>query len=116
MSRGLLHRGEWKEAEFADELRKIMDVNLLAPLFLARSFARHWLGLPASADSTSGGRGRRDEKPRLNKRVIFISSISGLVNMTPQKQVGYNASKAGLTMASKVGAQWALWQLADSSV
>ena len=32
----------------------------------------------------------------------MISSISGLVNMTPQKQVAYNASKGGLTMAAKV--------------
>ena len=63
---------------------------------------RHWLGLPTSVHSQSSDQGKRDTKVNLNKRILMISSISGLVNMTPQRQVAYNASKGGLTMAAKV--------------
>lgn len=36
------------------------------------------------------------------KQVLFVSSISGLVAMSPQNQAAYNASKAALTMMAKV--------------
>ena len=80
----------------------MITVNLIAPLYLSRALMRHWLDLPASVHSQSSGQGKRDQKVNLDKRILMISSISGLVNMTPQKQVAYNASKGGLTMAAKV--------------
>lgn len=80
----------------------MITVNLIAPLYLSRALMRHWLDLPASVHSGSSGQGKRDQKVNLDKRILMISSISGLVNMTPQKQVAYNASKGGLTMAAKV--------------
>jgi NAD(P)-dependent dehydrogenase (short-subunit alcohol dehydrogenase family) len=86
----------------AEDLNSVITVNLLAPLYLSRSLVRHWLGLPASVTSGSSEQGKREEKVNLNKRILMISSISGLVNMAPQKQVAYNASKGGLTMAAKV--------------
>jgi sorbose reductase len=36
------------------------------------------------------------------KQVLFVSSISGLVAMSPQNQSAYNGSKAALTMMAKV--------------
>jgi sorbose reductase len=94
----------WKDhIDCTDEdLNSVITVNLLAPLYLSRSLVRHWLGMPASVTSSSSEKGKREEKVNLNKRILMISSISGLVNMTPQKQVAYNASKGGLTMAAKV--------------
>jgi len=89
-------------ADFLEDLNSVITVNLLAPLYLSRSLVRHWLGLPASVTSGSEEKGKREETVNLNKRILMISSISGLVNMTPQKQVAYNASKGGLTMAAKV--------------
>lgn len=86
----------------AADLRRMFDVNLVAPLFLARAFTRHWLGLPAAIPENETAQGSRKDEVKLNKKIVFISSISGLVNMSPQYQVAYNASKAGLTMASKV--------------
>lgn len=38
----------------------------------------------------------------LQKQILFVSSISGLVAMYPQRQASYNASKGGLTMLAKV--------------
>jgi NAD(P)-dependent dehydrogenase (short-subunit alcohol dehydrogenase family) len=89
-------------ADELEDLNSVITVNLLAPLYLSRSLVRHWLGLPASVTSGSEEKGKREETVNLNKRILMISSISGLVNMTPQKQVAYNASKGGLTMAAKV--------------
>lgn len=85
-----------------DDFNSVITVNLVAPLYLSRALVRHWLGMPSSVASGSSEGGKRDQKINLNKRILMISSISGLVNMTPQKQVAYNASKGGLTMAAKV--------------
>lgn len=85
-----------------EDINSVITVNLVAPLYLSRALMRHWLDLPASVHSESTGQSKRDTKVNLNKRILMISSISGLVNMTPQRQVAYNASKGGLTMAAKV--------------
>lgn len=79
----------------------VMKCNLYAPITLSRGFVRHWLGLGAALKEETA------EKPSLgriagDKRILCVSSISGLVNMSPQRQVAYNASKAGLTMACRV--------------
>ena len=78
-----------------------MGVNLYAPIYLSRAFARHWLGLPTKVGSSSADE-TKPEKLNLKKKIIFVSSISSFVNMTPQYQVAYHASKAGVTMAAKV--------------
>ena len=82
------------------ELQHVMGVNLFAPIYLSRAFARHWLGLPTKVDPNA--KAQMLDKADLKKKILFISSISGIVNMTPQRQVAYNASKGGLTMAAKV--------------
>ncbi|RSH82080.1 uncharacterized protein EHS24_008284 [Apiotrichum porosum] len=69
------------------ELATLMHTNLFAPIYLARAAVRYWLGLPATVQG----------------------DISGIVNMSPQFQMAYNASKAGLTMASKVSMSYRLW-------
>ena len=84
-----------------DELDWIMKCNLYAPITLSRGFVRHWLGMGASVKSANDP-GKPEGKVALNKRILCVSSISGIVNMTPQRQVAYNASKAGLTMACRV--------------
>ncbi|WVR06283.1 hypothetical protein IAU60_003313 [Kwoniella sp. DSM 27419] len=104
----------WQEAidMTDDEMFKIMQVNLFSPLYLSRAVTRKWLDLPtgisSGANDASAPRGKRDEKVNLNKKIIFVSSISGLVAMQPQAQSAYNASKAGLTMFAKsLAAEWA---------
>lgn len=97
----------------SEDINSVITVNLVAPIYLSRALVRHWLGLPASVTAGAGagsGESKRDQKVNLNKRILMISSISGLVNMTPQKQVAYNASKGGLTMAAKVRLP-PLWQV-----
>lgn len=89
------------------ELATLMHTNLFAPIYLARAAVRYWLGLPATVQGEY--RGERDTAHSLSKKIIFISSISGIVNMSPQFQMAYNASKAGLTMASKVSMSYRLW-------
>ena len=84
-----------------EEMQKLMGVNLYAPIYLSRAFARHWLGLPAKVSSNSSQE-TKPERLDLKKKIIFVSSISSFVNMTPQCQVAYHASKAGVTMAAKV--------------
>ena len=84
------------------ELVNVMQTNLFAPIYLSRALVRHWLKLPTAVPSSQTPRGLRDEKLNLGKKILFISSISGHVSMSPQPQIAYNASKAGLTMAAKV--------------
>ncbi|KAL1405740.1 hypothetical protein Q8F55_007410 [Vanrija albida] len=98
-----------------DDLRWIMETNLFGPIYLARAFARHWLGLPASVDPKA--RGERPAKRNLNKKILCISSISALVNMTPQVQMSYNASKAGVTMACKsLAGEWAPYGITVNTI
>jgi sorbose reductase len=70
---------------------------------------RSWLDLPLSP-SSPGAKDEQDltsddgrpKKDLRGKQILFISSISGLVAMSPQYQAAYNASKAGVTMLAKV--------------
>lgn len=82
----------------ADDFKWVMDVNFSAPIYTSRAFVRHWLGLPSAVGETVP----RPEPRALNKKIIYVSSISAIVNMTPQVQMAYNSSKAALTMATKV--------------
>ncbi|WRT67710.1 uncharacterized protein IL334_004682 [Kwoniella shivajii] len=109
----------WREAiDMTDEeLDKIMQINLFSPYYLSRAIVRHWLDLPIAISSESKERGKRDEKLNLGKKIIFISSISGLVAMTPQAQSAYNASKAGLTMFAKsLAGEWAKYGITVNTI
>ncbi|ORY31387.1 hypothetical protein BCR39DRAFT_526392 [Naematelia encephala] len=100
----------WRDAiDMTDaELLNIMQINLFAPMYLTRAVVRQWLKVPVSLHSSSSDRGLRDQKLHLGKKILFVSSISGIVAMTPQKQAAYNASKAGLTMLAKsLAGEWA---------
>jgi len=103
-----------------DDLNSVFSVNLVAPIYLARALTRHWLKLPTAVPANSPthpDKGLRDQKVDLNKRILMISSISGLVNMTPQQQVAYNASKAGLTMAAKtLAGEWAQYGISINCI
>ena len=87
------------------ELQNIFAVNAFGPIYTARALVRSWLGLPISVD-TGNYTALTDikEKGRVlqGKQVLFVSSISGLVAMSPQNQAAYNGSKAALTMMAKV--------------
>jgi len=93
-------------AVLADDFSSVIETNLFAPFYLSRALVRHWLKLPtalsASASSSNTSETHRDQKIDLNKKILFISSISGIVAMNPQPQAAYNSSKAGLTMLAKV--------------
>lgn len=69
---------------------------------MARSLVRSWLDQPIPVAPTPNADVSWREKKQLGKQILFISSISGLVAMSPQKQSAYNASKGALTMLSKV--------------
>lgn len=93
----------WKEAEgnTDEEFKRVFEVNYFGPFYLARALMRSWQGLPVSIKE---GEPANPPAPptKLNKQLLFVSSISGLVAMTPQKQASYNSSKAALTMLAKV--------------
>jgi NAD(P)-dependent dehydrogenase (short-subunit alcohol dehydrogenase family) len=69
---------------------------------------RSWLDLPIALTSSeptissSTDDRSKASKNLKGKQILFVSSISGLVAMTPQFQAAYNASKAGVTMLAKV--------------
>ncbi|WVW83654.1 hypothetical protein I302_105675 [Kwoniella bestiolae CBS 10118] len=100
------------------ELDWIMKTNLYAPMTLCRGFARHWLGMSTAVKSSEDpGKPPVGEKLNLNKRILCVSSISGIVNMNPQRQVAYNVSKAGLTMACKsLAGEWAKYGITINSI
>jgi sorbose reductase len=84
-----------------DEFGRIFEVNTYGPYYFARALVRSWLGLPVDVDPLSLTNAVPTAK-KLGKQILFISSISGLVAMKPQRQAAYNASKGALTMLSKV--------------
>lgn len=89
-------------ADPLDEFKNVFEVNTFGAYYVARSLVRSWLDQPIPVSSTPSTDVSWREKKNLNKQILFISSISGLVAMSPQKQSAYNASKGALTMLSKV--------------
>lgn len=71
----------------SDEFKQVFEVNTFGGFYFARALARSWI----AAKATKG------------KQILFVSSISGLIVNTPQRQAAYNASKGAVTMLSKVG-------------
>ncbi|CED82997.1 Reductases with broad range of substrate specificities [Phaffia rhodozyma] len=90
----------WKEAENMtdDEMLNIFGVNTFGPYYLMRECVNTWL--PAGEEKTKGS---------LEGKVgLVVSSVSGHVAMSPQKQAAYNASKAAVTAFSKsLAIEWA---------
>ncbi|GAB2658485.1 SDR family NAD(P)-dependent oxidoreductase [Nocardia goodfellowii] len=77
------------EAETAAEIRRTVDLNLLAPLFLAQQVFPHM---------RAAGRGA----------IVNVSSISGQVGVPGIPQASYAASKAGLSgLTTELAVQWA---------
>lgn len=96
----------WQEAESNsdEDFKHIYDVNTFGPFYLARALVRSWRSLPITVD---GAKPSGSTPTNLNKQIFFVSSVSGLVAMTPQKQTAYNSSKAALTMLAKsLAAEW----------
>jgi NAD(P)-dependent dehydrogenase (short-subunit alcohol dehydrogenase family) len=97
----------WKDAHenTDDEFRRIFEVNTFGGYYLARALARSWLGEEIPVGSSTTG---RPEARQLGKQILFVSSISAIVAMSPQRQMAYNASKAAVTMMAKsLAAEWA---------
>jgi sorbose reductase len=96
-------------ARLAD-FQRLFDVNVSGPFYLSRALVRSWLSLPIPVDGTGTSSSlditslKGDKAVNLGKQILFVSSISGLVAMTPQRQAAYNASKGAVTMLSKVSA------------
>ncbi|KAL7420638.1 hypothetical protein Q5752_004589 [Cryptotrichosporon argae] len=110
----------WKEATETsdDEFRKVLEVNTVGPFFFARALARSWLDLPVTAAPGEA----HVEVPRLqgrqlDKQILIVSSISGIVAMNPQRQTAYNASKGAATMLAKsLAGEWAHLGIAVNAV
>lgn len=63
-----------------EQFRETFETNTHFPYFLARAAYNSWF--PAGTD----------DSVKKDKRIVFVSSISGLINNTPQQQCAYNAS------------------------
>ncbi|NKY33566.1 SDR family oxidoreductase [Nocardia speluncae] len=80
---------ERAESEPLDDIRRTLDLNLIAPLLLAQQVFPHMRAL---------GRGS----------IVNISSISGRVGVPGIPQASYAAGKAGLSgLTSELAVQWA---------
>jgi len=87
------------------DLQQVFSVNTFGPYYLARALTRSWLSLPIDVTKPSSNEPLdipAIQGTKLDKQILFVSSVSGLAAMTPQRQTAYNASKAALTMMSKV--------------
>jgi NAD(P)-dependent dehydrogenase (short-subunit alcohol dehydrogenase family) len=83
--------GNWREAErvTAEEWASVMSLNLDSVFFCAQEEARVML-------------------PAKYGKIINTASMSGHIANTPQNQVGYNTSKAGVIhMTRTLAAEWA---------
>lgn len=96
------------------EFRRTFEVNTFGSYYFARALARSWLGEDIAVGAGSTGR----PAPRqLGKQILFISSISAIVAMSPQRQMAYNASKAAVTMMSKsLAVEWASLGITVNSI
>lgn len=95
----------WKSAvsNTDEDINRMFAVNTLGPFYFARQLARSWLDLPQDIPNDEDIRHEAlQQSAKLDKQILFVSSVSGLVAMYPQRQTAYNASKAGLTMLAKV--------------
>lgn len=73
----------------AEDWRRVIDVNLSGTFHVCQAFGRHML---------AAGQGA----------IVNIASMSGTVSNFPQKQVSYNASKAGVVHLTKtLAGEWA---------
>lgn len=73
----------------AEDWTRVIDVNLSGTFHVCQAFGRHML---------AAGRGA----------IVNIASMSGSVSNFPQKQVSYNASKAGVKHLTKtLAGEWA---------
>ncbi|KAJ9104227.1 hypothetical protein QFC19_004044 [Naganishia cerealis] len=103
----------WRDShDMSDhEMQNIFAVNTFGPFYTARALIRSWLDLPTSVDPDSHtALSQLKQKGRVlqGKQILCVSSISGLVAMSPQNQAAYNASKAALTMMAKsLAGEWA---------
>jgi sorbose reductase len=84
-----------------DDFKRIFEVNTYGPFYLSRALARSWLSLPISVDGAATDVASLKDV-QLNKQLLIVSSISAHVAMYPQRQTAYNASKAAVTMMTKV--------------
>jgi NAD(P)-dependent dehydrogenase (short-subunit alcohol dehydrogenase family) len=77
------------EAEPLEDIRRTLDLNLLAPIRLCQAVQPHMV---------AAGRGA----------IVNISSISGLVGIPGIPQASYAATKAGLSgLTTELAVQWA---------
>ncbi|AFR99088.1 cytoplasmic protein [Cryptococcus neoformans C23] len=110
----------WKDAhENTDEdFQSIFAVNTFGPYYLSRALVRSWLGLPVSVNSVSDPIDVANAKNvNLKKQILFVSSISALVAMNPQRQTAYNASKGAVTMLAKsLAGEWSHIGVAVNSI
>ncbi|RSH76785.1 uncharacterized protein EHS24_005363 [Apiotrichum porosum] len=100
----------WKDAHAMtdDDFRRLFEVNTYGPYYLSRALVRSWLDLPISVDPDVSQVDIKSINKTLGKQILVVSSISGLVAMSPQRQAAYNASKAAVTMLSKsLAEEWA---------
>ncbi|KAL7411876.1 hypothetical protein BDY24DRAFT_395161 [Mrakia frigida] len=97
----------WKNFEdnTDEDVEGIFGLNTFGPMYLMREAVKGWFG--------EGGEGKevgwRKEKGGLEGKVaVVVSSVSGHVAMSPQKQAAYNASKAAVTAFTKsLAGEWA---------
>ncbi|WOO80326.1 Sorbose reductase SOU1 [Vanrija pseudolonga] len=100
----------WKDAHAMtdDDFKRLFEVNTYGPYYLSRALVRSWLDLPIGVDPSAAQPDIKSITRKLGKQILIVSSISGLVAMSPQRQAAYNASKAAVTMLSKsLAEEWA---------
>lgn len=91
------------DVNVSEDFQSIFAVNTFGPYYFSRALVRSWLGLPVSVNSVSDPIDVANAKNvNLKKQILFVSSISALVAMNPQRQTAYNASKGAVTMLAKV--------------
>jgi hypothetical protein len=86
------------EDDTADDFRRLLEVNLVAPFLLSKLVA------PTMINQRSGS-------------IVNIASITGMVGLGRMPQAGYSASKGGLiSLTRELAAQWSRYGIRVNAI
>ncbi|RJE22793.1 short chain dehydrogenase [Aspergillus sclerotialis] len=109
---GIVDNVEAERYEF-ERWKKMVDVNLHGSWLAAREGGKYMI----RQNERDGEIGKEEGWKKRGGSIVFIGSMSGNICVRPQKQAGYNATKAAVNMLAKsLATEWATHNIRVNSL